>query len=40
MSKSKSKEYKFKAQVYETKDKNEQTFHQKLANKEQQEIIF
>ena len=37
---SKSKEYKFKAQVYETKDKNEQTFHQKLANKEQQEIIF
>ena len=37
---SKGKDYKFKAQVYETKDKNEATFHQKLANKEQQEIIF
>ena len=36
----KNKDYKFKATIYETRDKNEPTFHQKLANKEQTEIVF
>ena len=30
----KNKDYKFKATIYETRDKNEPPFHQKLANKE------
>ena len=34
------KDYKFKATIYETRDKHEPTFHQKLANKEQTAIVF
>ena len=36
----KNKDYKFKATIYETRDKHEPTFHQKLANKEQTAIVF